>query len=144
VHILRVRARVARPILIGMTLTAATSPGRMSRRDQSEPGVDAETSYTCRPQTRDLHNLQSAREAMTRSHCAAPYAALGQQVIAVRDLEEVAASTPLARRALPFTSGDASRAVDGWKRPGQRTPEKPASRRPGACPANGPRREAPM
>jgi PAS domain S-box-containing protein len=95
------RAPSARPMGMGMTLTAVARSGREFPVEISlSPLQSGETRFVSAA-IRDVSRLQSAREAMTRAHYHAHVAALGQQVIAARDLDEIAASVPgVAARAL--------------------------------------------
>jgi PAS domain S-box-containing protein len=95
------RAPSVRPMGAGMTLTAITRSGREFPVEISLSPVRVQEASFVSAAIRDVTRLQSAREAMTRAHYHAHVAALGQQVIAARDLDEIAAAVPgVAARAL--------------------------------------------
>jgi PAS domain S-box-containing protein len=91
----------ARPMGVGMTLIAVTRSGREFPVEISlSPAQVNAQLYVCAA-IRDVSRLQSARDAMTRAHYQAHVAELGQRMIAVRELDEVAAAVPaLTARAL--------------------------------------------
>ncbi len=91
----------ARPMGDDMTLIAVTKQGREFPVEISlSPMQTGDTVYVCAA-IRDVSRLQSARSAMTRAHYQAHVAELGQQVIAARELDEVATAVPgLTARAL--------------------------------------------
>jgi len=91
----------ARPMGGDMTLIAVTKTKREFPVEISLSPVEVNgLTFICAA-IRDVSRLQSARSAMTRAHYQAHVAEIGQQVIGVRELDEVAAAVPgLTARAL--------------------------------------------